>query len=258
MRRPKTVPELRQSADSVEPKSNPFKKIPEYQLQVVTEIARSNLAMIYKLGPELVGLIQDTGVLTLTHSSWYITEDVVRLHAYWDMHGDADSLTIAELQIPDKPAYAKFDQIMLSEVKDIVLPVPGGSMKSDVDPQQRNRYVYLRAMYQVETAKLSEFSARLQASVIPFAYKYGWMLGDAYLGVTGRAGSIVQLWIVPERVVQLAPQRLAATPWHELLKERPQYLVLEPTPTDPILGTEPVPAPRAEQENPPAAASAAE
>ena len=64
------------------------------------------------------------------------------------------------------------------------------------------------------------------------------MFGDAFLGVTGLAGTVVQLWAIPEHATLVARQQLAATDWHELLAEAPVYRILEPAPTDPSLGVD--------------------
>jgi hypothetical protein len=183
--------------------------------------------------------------LALEHSSWEVTDDSVQLFNYWNMGMDADSLTYAELRLPDTPAYARYERLIVDEVKDIVVPVSlarrppsreelarDGLTRNDL---RRGGYVYLRAAYSVRTTHLAEFAARLEASLTPFARHYGWYDGQAYIGITGRSGSIVQLWIIPESAVRLAENRLAAAHWQELLRHPPSCRFLEPTPTDPIL-----------------------
>jgi hypothetical protein len=204
-----------------------------YRLQVETTVKRQDLVTLRKSGPELVRLIEGAG-LPLLHSAWEVGNDVVRLFNWWHMGHDADSLTIAELKLPDIPAYARFDRLIIDEVKNISIPVARGSRRVPLDPQLR--YVYLHASYRVPTPRLAEFAARLESSVIPFGRDHGWMFGDAFLGITGLAGTVVQLWAIPEHASAIAPQQLAATDWHELLAQTPVYRTLEPAPSDPSLG----------------------
>jgi hypothetical protein len=204
-----------------------------YRLQVETTIRRQDLVVLRRTGPELVRLIEKAGLLLL-HSAWEVGNDVVRLFNWWNMGHDADSLTVAELKLPDTPAYARFDRLIIDEWKNISIPVARGSRRERLNPGLR--YVYLHASYRVPSHRLSEFAARLEASVIPFGRNHGWMFGDAFLGVTGLAGTVVQLWAIPEHATQVARQQLAATDWHELLAEAPVYRTLEPAPTDPSLG----------------------
>ncbi|MEP6652961.1 MAG: hypothetical protein ABJA82_06355 [Myxococcales bacterium] len=219
------------------PVVNPLlKKSIPYRLQVETVMKRSDLPALSRGGQQLVNLIQSTQTLRLVHASMEVNNDEVRLFHYWNMGYDADALTMAELQLPDMPGYARFEKLIVDEIKDIVIPTARARRDPSAELDLAARYVYFRAAYKVTTENLSEFQARLEASVIPFAISNGWFLGDSFLGITGLAGKIVQFWIVPENAVALAPARLAAAPWQDLLREAPTYKFLEALPADPFLG----------------------
>lgn len=225
-----------------------------YFLQVETQVTRRDLPFLYTSGPELVGLIEgsehlENGRLRLEHSSWEVTEDRVHLFNYWNMGMDADGLTYAELRLPDTPGYARFERLIVDEVKDIVVPVSiarrdpkplvqelRNERRGPPKPLENQRFVYARVCYSVRARDLAEFAARLEASLLPFAENYGWYDGQAFIGITGHSGRIIQNWIVPESGVRLAEHRLASADWHALLPDRPTCRFLEPTPTDPILG----------------------
>jgi hypothetical protein len=211
------------------------KSIP-YRLQVETIMRRKDLPTLARGGKELVALIESTNTLNLLHASMEINNEEVRLFHYWNMNYDADNLTLAELRLPDMPAYARFDRLIVDEIKDIVIPTARSRFVPIPEQVFGQRYVYFMSTFQVRSENLAEFQAHLEGNVIPFADRNGWFLGDSFLGITGLAGRITQLWIVPENAVTLAPARLAAAPWQGLLRSAPTYKFLEPLPPDPFLG----------------------
>jgi hypothetical protein len=213
--------------------ARPAKGEPPYLLQVMTRIERKDLSMLERLGDQLVRLIEDEG-WDLVHASCEVSNTEVDLYLHWNIGTNSNALLEAELNLPDKPAYARFERAIVFETKELVRPVTRMSRPVDLVPGER--YVYLRATYNVKTQKLAEFQARLEESLVPFAKINGWMLGDAFLGITGVSGSITQLWLVPERSMGIAQARLARATWQDLLTEPPVCKFLDPLNIDPTFG----------------------
>lgn len=215
-------------AASADPRPKPY-----FELQVETQIRRSNLNILYTLGKELLEIIEQAG-LKNRHSFWSVSHDIVQLYNCWTLV-DANTLTAAELALPDNPAYAKFERLIVEETKDLTIRVaPGRDCNNEL--LNTERYLYMQVKYKSETRSLAEFQARLEASVVPFAHDYDWMLGDAFLGITGTSGALTQIWLVPESTAVQAERRILTTAWQPLLSGPPECEILEPTPFDPILG----------------------
>jgi hypothetical protein len=211
-----------------------------HHLQVVAELARADLPAFHRSSHRLVGLIESAG-LKLELSCWEVRGDVVNFYNYWSMEADANRLTFAELVLPDLPGFARFAKLWLSETKDLVVPINDVKRtvvkNENLQLDEGKQYVYVRAVQTVPFVGISEFAARLEAGLIPFAKDNGWFLGDAYWGLTGPSGRVVQMWIVPEEDALFAAQRLATASWQTLVAGVPSYQVLEPTPADPLLGS---------------------
>lgn len=219
------------------------RKPPLYQLEVATTIKRSDLHIIYRMGPKLIELIEgDDGkghkLVELKRSGSVITDDRVTIINYWDLKGDANVALELEQKIPDEPEYAQFDRLILEEQRHIMLlsenlpDVTRNPLLKTIDPSS----VYLRAVYSVSSPNLNEFWAVMEEVVVPAAVENGWCLGEAQMALTGRANDIVQLWIVPEASVPLVGQRLAALRFQELVDREVDVQILEPTPSDPLIG----------------------
>lgn len=208
-------------------------------LQVLTTVKRSDLHLIYRLGPQLISLIEAGGV-DLLLSCWRVDGDIVYLYNYWDLRRDANELLRLELIIPDEPAYAKFDQLIIWEDKDLAVPIGNLPMPTNKPPKRPNeRFVYLRASYMVTTRDLPEFIAQIEGGVMPFARENEWLFQGGYFGLTGRANEVVQIWAIPERSVAFAQQRLATADWQERVQMPPTYELFDPMPFDPFLGRRP-------------------
>ncbi len=217
-------------------------------LQVGTVMNRQDLNILYSFCDQLKKIIEDSIIdptlpkeqqvkMDIEHSCWDIQKDSVRLLHLWSLHNNANNLTRAELVLPDNPAYAKFDRLIVEETKDIVIPfAPGRDIKSASALLAASRYVYLQATYVVKAQLLAEFQATLEAALVPFATRYDWLGGTTYLGVTGKSGAMTQLWLVPEETAVVAQRRLAAAPWQRLLPDAPTCTILEATPVDKYLG----------------------
>jgi hypothetical protein len=206
-----------------------------YRLQVVTRIRRKDLGTIYRMGPELISLIENGGVKLLLSCWEEAGTDEIDIYNYWDLGNNANTLFQLELTIPDEPAYAKFDQLILREDKTILVPIPDLPPFSPTPYDRSVRRIYLRATYQVETKNLAEFGARLEGSVGRVALENRWSLGGVHIGLTGRSNELTQIWAIPEESIALAQRRLTGIDWQELVREPPIYQILEPTPADPLL-----------------------
>lgn len=206
-----------------------------FQLHVMTRIRAIDLHTIYRSGPELIQLIE-SGNVDLNFSAVQFGEgDTVTLYHYWDLGRDANRLYELELTIPDEPAYAKFDRLIIEEIKDLTVPA-SKLVQPKTDPREVPSPVYLRACYQLHTEKLPEFVALMESSAFPFGVSNGWILKDAVIGLTGRANQIVQTWIIPHDTAPTAQHRLMTAAWQEMADAPPVCQVLTPTPSDPTLG----------------------
>jgi len=207
-----------------------------YRLHVMTRIRSRDLHTIYESGPELIQLIENGGVHLELSSVLFGDGDTVDIYNYWDLASDANQLFELELTIPDEPAYARFDRLIVEETKDIMVPatevLDGGK-----DPRAIANPVYLRASYRLETTTLPEFVARMESSAFPFGRDNGWILKAAEIGLTGRSNQIVQTWIIPHGMADTARHRLMTAAWQELSEQPPACQILAPTPSDPTLGT---------------------
>src|SRR5882757_1666815 len=139
-------------------------------------------------------MIEEAG-LALVLSCWESSEDIVYFYNYWDIGPDANALIRAELLLPDVPRYGRFAKLWRTETKDLALRI--NPARAPLQVNAGERWVYLRVVYQVPFVSLAEFVAVLEAAIVPFARAKGWAIGDAYMGVTGVAGTVVQIWAVP-------------------------------------------------------------
>jgi hypothetical protein len=212
-----------------------------YQLQVCAELHRAALPAFHRSSRGLVKIIEDAG-LKLRLSCWEVRGDVVNYFNYWDIGPDANRLTYVELILPDTPGFTQFAKLWITETKDIVIPINPIRRDTRAEDGQSlledgRQYTYLRVTHDIPYVTVSEFAARLEGSLVPFARDNGWFLGDTYWGLTGKAGHVVQMWIIPEDDSVFAAQRLATLPWQALTTRPPTYQLLEPTPSDPTIGS---------------------
>jgi hypothetical protein len=209
-------------------------------LQVETQVAPQNKVALEKNGKELARLIGESGLPSrlAAWGAYPVEKGPATLYAYWDMPEGPATLLTAELRLPDVPEYAEFAKFILAEQKDIVIPMAGQRIK----PQRAllGEYHYVRLEYLLDMTKLSEFSARLDGGLVPFAVKTKWTLGDTYLGLTGQEGTIVQIWRAPQGVSDTAAakaahdaaqQALEFAPWKSLAKTI-DLKILEPASFD--------------------------
>jgi hypothetical protein len=229
-----------------------------YRLQVVTTTDRKNVAFLKANADKLRAIVEDAG-LKLLLSSWDAdlqdSQTVTVVH-YWAI-ADANALVNVDLILLDNPDYAPFYQLINTEVKHIVVPIipPNGMLGLRKLPESSKSYralstgyQYLRVSIWVEAQCASEFCARLEAGMVPFAEQQNWAFGVGYLSFTGRLGNVVQMWRVPNDptpdVVQLK-QLLSKAPWLEIVQRDPSGKITKgvvrdfncdlfaPTPIDP-------------------------
>lgn len=207
-----------------------------FLLEIIHDIKRSDLPIFQERGAKLVKLIT-TDNFKLERACWHVSGDVARLVNYWDLGPNINSLFDTEIRLPDMPEYQAYDRLMLSETKNVVVSIT--PQTEPLDPIRADRgHVYLRVATNVRSPDLAELAARLERDLRMFARRNGWMLGDTYYGLTGQAGEVVQLWLIPDGAVHMAENRLTATSWHALFGTT-KYTFFERAPYDPNVCTQP-------------------
>jgi hypothetical protein len=219
----------------------------EFYLQIECNLRRRDLPHFYATSRQYIQLIQSAG-MGLLLSSWIVDDELVHFFNYWALGTSADTLIAAEYSLPDNPDYAAFADLLIDETKDIVVAINPVRVKPPTRPREAGSLavdpapdsLYARAQYNVELKDFSEFQALVEANGVSFAQQHGWQLGDTYLGVTGGSTTFNQVWIVPQSQAASVPQKLGRAAWASLATTAPIYQVLEPTPSDPLLGSDPV------------------
>jgi len=182
----------------------------------------------------------------------------IRFYNYWSMGTDANNLPQAELRMSDNVVWATFDQrVQRHEVKHLLTkaaevslqPVAWQKQPGGMNVLRRfsgDKVRYMRLTYDVKRTELAEFVARLEGDVEAFGLEHGWILGDAFVYITGVEGRVVQLWLLPEepdaKVVQKAIDEM---PWRKyenghFLIERPSQHAPDfypPSPFDPVVAS---------------------
>jgi hypothetical protein len=100
----------------------------------------------------------------------------------------------------------------------------------------RDKFRYLRVVSEVSSLNLPEYVARLDGYLELFTRQAGWFHGDTYLGITGNAGTVAQVWLIPVAKVAAVPSYLQQAPWLAAeLVGPPTFQILEATYSDPNL-----------------------
>lgn len=201
-----------------------------FKLEITHDIKRSDLPFFERRGAHLVNLIQSDD-FRLEYACWDVRGELAHLINYWDIGSDINVLFDTEIRLPDMPAYHAFDRLMVSETKNVVVSLAPDRVPIDQE-RAATGHVYLRVVTSVRSLDLAELSARIESDLVAFAARQRWMLGDTYLGLTGRANEIVQMWLIPDGAVRMAENRLSATSWHQLFGPT-DYRVFERAPYDP-------------------------
>ena len=180
-----------------------------YRLQVVIQTTKNDMPSPEK-GEVLTRILVDAGLQKRT-LAFEQDGDSLTIYNYWTL-ADANTLLDVELRLPDEPDFAQFDELLKREVKNLVLQVNPQSVLS-----KSPEYAYIRSQAIVPKSALAEFAARIDGHLVPFARASGWALGDTYLSLTGRAGTIVQMWRIPPTVgAAEARVALQGAPWAKL------------------------------------------
>jgi hypothetical protein len=230
-----------------------------YRLQVVTTMHRKNIDNFRNNADKLKKVVEDAG-LKLLLSSWDAdvqSDDIVTVAHYWAIE-DANALVKVDLILLDNPDYAPFYQLIDTEVKDFAVPIvpPNGMLGLRQLPASSknyhavsSNYQYVRVAIWVEPQRASEFCARMESGMVPFAEAQGWGFGVGYLSFTGRLGNVVQMWRVPkDATISTRLNDILSTkaPWLEKVQlnndgtlngsgviRQFHYRIFDPTPIDP-------------------------
>jgi hypothetical protein len=234
-----------------------------YGLMVTIRLKRTDLPKFFKLASSLTKAFKAGGLLPRM-SGWEVVgpdagtstpvppgrqnenapaSTVVELFSIWYLEGnDADSLRKAMSYLFDVIAYYQLDSLQLDEYKVLGLRLVQGIAPDASSPGMpaidlaKERYVYVRVTNTLRTQDLAELRARFRAGMWRFCRQTGWRLGDAYLGLTGFPNTVTQVWLVPEGSYARFSTILATASWDSLLKQPPEYRVLQPSPFDLVLG----------------------
>lgn len=141
------------------------------------------------------------------------------VYNYWDLGSDLNNLVHAALVLPDYPEFGVLDEVLETEVKNIVLPIGRALSELESVPQKPGPARYLRVESQLSTTSAAEFAAELKDALAEFNEQMGWELGEAFLPVTGRDETLVQLWRVPDEVQDWG-DALGRAPWNHLIDIR--------------------------------------
>lgn len=211
----------------------------KYLLEVDLKVRADRLEEFVDQGLALLPAFENAG-LTLVSSAWKTSSDPIDIVNYWDLGNDANVLLEAELQLPDIPEFNTFNKLIEFEVKSIVIPLAARE-RSPAPALRDLEYRYLRVRSQVPSENLAEFVARVEAYMSRFTRHFGWFLGDTYYGVTGNAGLMTQLWVIPPISAPAIVETLAVAPWltlregEQLVAAPATFEILRATPSDPNL-----------------------
>jgi hypothetical protein len=183
--------------------------------------------------------------LIMTASAWNTDSDPAFVVHYWDMGNDANALLEAELGLPDIPRFNAFNELVTTEIKSIAVPIAGDQfvpLPSGFEGERSlspSDFRYLRVVSEVGNVYLPEFAALVEGSMMTFTKHAEWYLGDTYLNITGLAGTVSQLWIIPAQDADKAASRLKDAIWlrEQVIQSTPRFQVLHATPMDPNFHT---------------------
>jgi hypothetical protein len=215
-------------------------RLTRYFLEVEHEVPAVDRVEFAKQGQALLATFELLG-LTPATSGWRTDSDPIIVVNYWDMGSDANALFRAELELPDVPGFNRFNALARKETKNIVIPLCGyATVPIDSSKLSQNgklpaeEYRYLRVVSEVSSLHLPEFVARLDGYLELFTTEAGWFLGDTYLGITGSAGTVVQIWLIPIKKAEAIPRYLEQAPWLDpKLIDGPSFQILRATDEDP-------------------------
>jgi hypothetical protein len=217
-----------------------------YYLEVEIQVPADRKQEFASKGQEFLPNFEQAQ-LKLAVSAWQTDTGPIFAVNYWDMGGDANVLLEAELALPDVVGFNEFNALVQSEVKNIVVPIahdPGAPLP-DTEKTADGKFLakdyrYLRVVSSVPAPRLPEFVARIEGQMEHFTHRTaGWFLGNSYLGITGRDGTVSQIWLVPAGDIPNIAEKLRQAPWlrADVVRTAPIFQVLRSTPSDPLLET---------------------
>jgi hypothetical protein len=206
------------------------------RLQVCMEITEANWGTFEDNGVKFVQMFATAGLYLKQSMVEAPTKangkTVFTVYNYWDLGFNLNNFVNAALELPDHPDFGLLDEVIETEIKNVVLPVGPTAAGSTSPPQQP--FQYLRVESHLRTADAAEFAALLAAQLVQFNQARNWDLGEAFLPVTGTDEMVVQIWTVPEGVTESAVRTgLAKAPWKHLI-ELLDVTLMAPTEFDPL------------------------
>jgi hypothetical protein len=219
-------------------------KLTRFFLAVQIEVPAVRRQEFAEQGKALLETFASVGLVPAV-AAWRTDGDPIQVANYWDMGPDANVLFAAELALPDVPGFNRFNALIEKELKNIVIPICGDS-SVPIDPTKlgpnnkllADEYRYLRVVSEVSSDQLPEYIARLDGYLELFTREAGWFHGDTYLGITGDAGTVAQIWLIPTASAVEAPTLLESAPWldPELIGHpKPRFQIYRATDQDPNL-----------------------
>jgi hypothetical protein len=209
---------------------------------VQSTVAAQDQKAFVKQGVPILKTVLPKVNLFLKASMWRTSTGPIRVVNYWDLGNDADTLLDAELALPDVPQFNEFNALIATEDKALTIPI--AQAESVPLPKLRRgqqklstRYRYLRVSLEVTAVLLAEFCARVDGYMEPFTKQLGWALGTTYYALTGRSGTIAQLWVIPTKNMRTVALALDQAPWlrSDVINRPYTFEILRATPADPNL-----------------------
>ena len=221
---------------------SPVEQRRQYLLEVQSTVAAKDQKAFVEMGVPILRTDLPKVNLLLKASMWRTSTGPIRVVNYWDMGNDANTLLDAELALPDVPQFNEFNALITTEDKALTIPIAQAQsvLLPPRKPGQKKlsaRYRYLRVSVEVTAVLLAEFCARVDGYMETFTRQLGWALGTSYYALTGRSGTIAQLWVIPTKSMQEVTLALEQAPWlkSDVINRPYTFEVLRATPADPNL-----------------------
>jgi len=163
---------------------------------------------------KIVELLESVGGLKLRHAGTFTDDEYYHFYNFWELGFNANALAEAELSLADNVLWAQFSKVVQREEdKQIIFPITSTARTDDL-PDDLSAMRYLRVEYSMEHFAFAEVQARLEAELVPEATRNGWYFGFSYLHLTGREGSLVQVWLVPDTLTpKQADEAVSGLSW---------------------------------------------
>lgn len=230
-------------------KPSPLELHRQYLLEVQSTVAAKDQKAFVEQGVPILENVLPQVKLLLKASMWRTCTGPIRIVNYWDLGNDADTLLDAELALPDVPQFNQFNALIATEDKALTIPI-AQAQSVPLPPRKRGQkklsasYRYLRVSLEVTAVLLAEFCARVDGYMETFTKQLGWALGTTYYALTGRSGTVAQIWVIPTKSLRAVALALDQAPWlrSDVINRPYTFEVLRATPADPNLdpSTDPI------------------